>query len=120
MAPDADDHAVVEDDDPRRLADGAHALGDDPAAVAPADSGIDYVEMLFSANPGEESRPLRKIAYEIEGAAARYDMALISDCLPRFEIESRRVAEFIPAALRQISQGNILNKGAHDDIDPRR
>jgi DNA repair protein RecN (Recombination protein N) len=39
-----------------------HALGDDPAAVAPADSGIDCVEMLFSANPGEESRPLRKIA----------------------------------------------------------
>jgi DNA repair protein RecN (Recombination protein N) len=39
-----------------------HALSDDPAAVAPADSGIDCVEMLFSANPGEESRPLRKIA----------------------------------------------------------
>jgi DNA repair protein RecN (Recombination protein N) len=38
------------------------ALGDDPTAIAPADSGIDRVELLLSANPGEECRSLRKIA----------------------------------------------------------
>ncbi|MGP0069868.1 MAG: DNA repair protein RecN [Isosphaeraceae bacterium] len=37
-------------------------LGDDPAAPSPPESGADRVEMLFSANPGEEPRPLRKIA----------------------------------------------------------
>ncbi len=37
-------------------------LGDDPLAPAPSESGVDRVEMLFSANPGEEPRPLRKIA----------------------------------------------------------
>ena len=37
-------------------------LGDDPHTVAPSDAGIDRVEMLFSANPGEPPRPLRKIA----------------------------------------------------------
>ena len=37
-------------------------LGEDPTAPAPPESGADRVEMLFSANPGEESRPLRKIA----------------------------------------------------------
>jgi DNA repair protein RecN (Recombination protein N) len=37
-------------------------LGDDPLAHAPPDSGADDVEMLFSANPGEEPRALRKIA----------------------------------------------------------
>jgi DNA repair protein RecN (Recombination protein N) len=37
-------------------------LGVDPTAVAPAGAGIDRVEMLFSPNPGEEPRPLRKIA----------------------------------------------------------
>ncbi len=37
-------------------------LGDDPSAARPAESGADHVEMLFSANPGEEPRPLRKIA----------------------------------------------------------
>ncbi len=37
-------------------------LGDDPTASAPPGSGSDRVEMLFSANPGEEARPLRKIA----------------------------------------------------------
>ncbi len=37
-------------------------LGSDPTAPPPSDSGADRVEMLFSANPGEEARPLRKIA----------------------------------------------------------
>jgi len=37
-------------------------LGDDPCAATPPDSGVDRVEILFSANPGEEPRPLRKIA----------------------------------------------------------
>ncbi len=37
-------------------------LGDDPFAVTPPESGVDRVEILFSANPGEEPRPLRKIA----------------------------------------------------------
>ena len=37
-------------------------LGVDPTALTPPDSGADRVEMLFSANPGEEPRPLRKIA----------------------------------------------------------
>jgi len=36
-------------------------LGDDPLSQAPPESGADTVEMLFSANPGEEPRPLRKI-----------------------------------------------------------
>jgi DNA repair protein RecN (Recombination protein N) len=37
-------------------------LGDDPLSQSPPESGTDYVEMLFSANPGEEPRPLRRIA----------------------------------------------------------
>ena len=37
-------------------------LGDDPSASAPSESGADRVEILFSANPGEEPHPLRKIA----------------------------------------------------------
>jgi DNA repair protein RecN (Recombination protein N) len=37
-------------------------LGDDPSACAPSESGADRVEILFSANPGEEPRPLHKIA----------------------------------------------------------
>ncbi len=37
-------------------------LGEDPTAPSPPESGADRVEMLFSANPGEEPRPLRKIA----------------------------------------------------------
>jgi DNA repair protein RecN (Recombination protein N) len=37
-------------------------LGNDPSGPAPLESGADRVEMLFSANPGEEPRPLRKIA----------------------------------------------------------
>lgn len=36
--------------------------GDDPYAASPGEDGIDRVEMLFSANPGEAPRPLRKIA----------------------------------------------------------
>jgi len=37
-------------------------LGDDPFAATPPESGVDRVEILFSANPGEAPRPLRKIA----------------------------------------------------------
>jgi DNA repair protein RecN (Recombination protein N) len=37
-------------------------LGVDPLGQMPPESGADSVEMLFSANPGEEPRPLRKIA----------------------------------------------------------
>lgn len=37
-------------------------LGVDWLAHAPAESGVDDVEILFSANPGEEPRPMRKIA----------------------------------------------------------
>ena len=37
-------------------------LGDDPLGTLPPESGADRVEMLFSANPGEDPRPLRKIA----------------------------------------------------------
>ncbi len=37
-------------------------LGADPAAAAAPESGLDSVEMLFLANPGESPRPLRKIA----------------------------------------------------------
>ncbi len=40
----------------------AEPLGDDPTASAPAVGGIDRIELLFSANPGEAPRPLRKIA----------------------------------------------------------
>ena len=36
--------------------------GDDPTAVAPPESGIDRVELVFAANPGEPPRPLRKVA----------------------------------------------------------
>jgi DNA repair protein RecN (Recombination protein N) len=38
------------------------ALLDDPSRPAPSESDADRVEILFSANPGEEPRPLRKIA----------------------------------------------------------
>ncbi len=37
-------------------------LGDTPTSLRSSGSGVDSVEMLFSANPGEEPRPLRKIA----------------------------------------------------------
>lgn len=37
-------------------------LGDDPTVPAPGEAGIDRVEMVFAANPGEEGRPLRKVA----------------------------------------------------------
>lgn len=37
-------------------------LGDDPSVCTPAESGADRLEILFSANPGEPLRPLRKIA----------------------------------------------------------
>jgi DNA repair protein RecN (Recombination protein N) len=37
-------------------------LGDDPSVSAPPESGADHLEILFSANPGEQPRPLRKIA----------------------------------------------------------
>ncbi len=37
-------------------------LPDDPTGPPPPESGADCVEMLFSANPGESPRPLRKIA----------------------------------------------------------
>ncbi|WP_020465915.1 DNA repair protein RecN [Singulisphaera acidiphila] len=37
-------------------------LGDDPTVTAPGEAGIDRVELVFAANPGEEARPLRKIA----------------------------------------------------------
>jgi DNA repair protein RecN (Recombination protein N) len=37
-------------------------LGDDPAASAPAGEGLDHVELVFTPNPGEAPRPLRRIA----------------------------------------------------------
>ncbi len=37
-------------------------LGEDPFAATPSESGVDHVEILFSANPGEQARPLRKTA----------------------------------------------------------
>jgi DNA repair protein RecN (Recombination protein N) len=37
-------------------------VGDDPIAATAPEAGVDRVEILFSANPGEEPRPLRKIA----------------------------------------------------------
>jgi DNA repair protein RecN (Recombination protein N) len=39
----------------------ARPLVDDPTAAPPPEAGADRVEMLFSANQGEEPRPLRKI-----------------------------------------------------------
>jgi DNA repair protein RecN (Recombination protein N) len=36
--------------------------GGDPTAAAPGCSGADQVNILFSANPGAEPRPLRKVA----------------------------------------------------------
>ena len=38
------------------------ALSDDPLTSAPAGDGIDRVEIVFAANPGEGPRPLRKVA----------------------------------------------------------
>jgi DNA repair protein RecN (Recombination protein N) len=37
-------------------------VGDDPTAAPPPESGADRVELTFSANPGEDPRPLRKVA----------------------------------------------------------
>jgi DNA repair protein RecN (Recombination protein N) len=37
-------------------------LGDDPTIPSPPESGIDRVEVVFAANPGEPPRPLRKVA----------------------------------------------------------
>lgn len=37
-------------------------LGDDPTAPPPPEHGADRVEILFTPNPGEAPRPLRKIA----------------------------------------------------------
>lgn len=36
--------------------------GDDPTAAPPPEGGADRVEFVFSANPGEIPRPLRKVA----------------------------------------------------------
>ncbi len=38
------------------------ALGDDPTVPPPPEHGADRVEILFTPNPGEAPRPLRKIA----------------------------------------------------------
>ncbi|QDV33486.1 DNA repair protein RecN [Tautonia plasticadhaerens] len=40
----------------------AEPMGDDPTACLPSDGGADRVEILFAPNPGEPTRPLRKIA----------------------------------------------------------
>lgn len=40
----------------------SHPPGDDPTAPSPPEGGVDRVEMVFSANPGETPRPLRKVA----------------------------------------------------------
>jgi DNA repair protein RecN (Recombination protein N) len=40
----------------------AAPLGDDPTGAPPAEPGADRVELVFSANPGESPRPLRKVA----------------------------------------------------------
>ena len=37
-------------------------LGDDPTSISPPEHGADRVEILFTPNPGEAPRPLRKIA----------------------------------------------------------
>jgi DNA repair protein RecN (Recombination protein N) len=37
-------------------------MGDDPTAAPPSEGGVDRVEILFAPNPGEPTRPLRKIA----------------------------------------------------------
>jgi DNA repair protein RecN (Recombination protein N) len=37
-------------------------LGTDPTAAPPPEAGPDHVEIVFSANPGEPPRPLRKVA----------------------------------------------------------
>ena len=38
------------------------ALDSDPMGASPPESGSDRIEIVFSANPGEPSRPLRKVA----------------------------------------------------------
>lgn len=37
-------------------------LGDDPAAGPAPEAGVDRVEVVFAPNPGEDPRPLRKVA----------------------------------------------------------
>jgi DNA repair protein RecN (Recombination protein N) len=37
-------------------------LGDDPTVMTPPEHGTDRVEIVFSPNPGESTRPIRKIA----------------------------------------------------------
>jgi DNA repair protein RecN (Recombination protein N) len=38
----------------------SQSLGDDSTVPPPSEGGVDYVEILFAANPGEPLRPLRK------------------------------------------------------------
>ena len=49
-------------------------LGDDPTVASPAEDGVDHVEWVFSANPGEAPRPLRKVASG--GELSRLTLAL--------------------------------------------
>lgn len=49
-------------------------MGDDPTLAAPPESGIDRVDLMFSANPGEPVRPLRKVASG--GELSRVTLAL--------------------------------------------
>ncbi|HEV3167142.1 MAG TPA: DNA repair protein RecN, partial [Isosphaeraceae bacterium] len=37
-------------------------MGNDPMTASPAEHGVDRIEILFAPNPGETSRPLRRIA----------------------------------------------------------
>ena len=49
-------------------------MGDDPTVAAPPESGIDRVDLMFTANPGEPVRPLRKVASG--GELSRVTLAL--------------------------------------------
>jgi DNA repair protein RecN (Recombination protein N) len=52
-------------------------LAPDPSAASPPEAGPDHVEMLFSANPGEEPRALRKIVSG--GELSRLTLAALAE-----------------------------------------
>jgi hypothetical protein len=61
------------------------------------------------------ANPLRRLAFEIETAGLARDMHSIEQCLSRLDQEASRCHDFLPEALRQITQlaGNGTSGGTN-------